>query len=241
VESQVTVCITSFNRPKLLERTIESLLALTQYPFADIFVLDDSGKPQKVEQVCKRFGDRVTFGANKKTIGQVQSIDELYARVKTPYIFHCEDDYFFEGNERFIEESIELLEKKTDIHQVWIRHFDNYWISHGEMFATIVEEGTEMLGEIGYAYIRNGHYGNWCGFSFNPGLRRLKDYHTMFPNGYAEFEDPKGLDSELFCNNHVLQFNYRAVLLDDGACYNMGHYKSSYSWKRRFNKWFKRS
>jgi glycosyltransferase involved in cell wall biosynthesis len=239
MESQVTVCITSFNRPKLLEQTISSLLENSDYDYKDIFVLDDSGQPDKVQEVCNRFGDKVTFRANKKTLGQVKTIDALYAMVTTPYILHCEDDYLFEGNPGFVQESISLLEELDDVHQVWIRHFEDYQTSHGADYQSIAEPNLlQSQSGIGYKKIANPHYGTWCGFSWNPGIRRLKDYKHMFPNGFAEFEDLKGIDSELFCNEHAKKLGYGAVLLTSGACYNVGHKKSTYTWKRRLNRWF---
>ena len=44
----------------------------------------------------------------QKKKGQIQSIVDTYKLVKTPYIFHCEDDWVYKrGN--FVEESLKFL------------------------------------------------------------------------------------------------------------------------------------
>lgn len=240
LENDITVCITSHNRPELLESTIGSFIRITAPIKYQINVLDDSKNKSFLLQCCTDLHEihHVQINQNENPLGQVASVDKLYKEVKTPYIFHCEDDYLFDGNPNFMRDSYQILEENPDIHQVWIRHEKDYKVSHGLQYIELFEDRIRKTSTgVEFKMVNPDHHG-WCGFSFNPGLRRVADYKKMFPNGYQEFEDPRGLDSELFCNNHAASLGYRAALLNNGVCFNIGHNRSSYKWKRRFKKWF---
>ena len=78
--------------------------------------------------------------------------------------------------------------------------------------------------------VKSNHYGDWCGFSFNPGLRRLSDYKLMFPEGYEKHNthQTNSALSEHACNLIASQYGYRAALLNKFACIHIGEGKSTY-------------
>lgn len=228
----VTVCITSYNRFNLLKQTIDSFFQLNTYPISRFVVIEDSVNPKMYEQVTKEYGSKLDIILNETNIGQIKSIDKMYKTVDSEYIFHIEDDYLFKGNPNFIKDSMEILEERQDVHQIWLRHLDNYIVSHGPAGLDQFEPNvlTTINAGIKYRMLKLPHCGNWCGFSFNPGLRRLSDYKRFFPNGYAFHmkSGEKGVLSEFNCNAHAMANGYRAALLLNGACLNMGQHVSTY-------------
>lgn len=230
-ESNITFCITSSGRPTLLCDTLHSFLTLNKYPIAKYIMSEDSGneyysseciaiaanllKEEKAEKdFIKKFYKR----------GQSACIDDMYSRVTTPYIFHCEDDWNFDptANANFIKDSIKILEARQDIHQVWIRHRFN----HGHPMKAM-----ETINGVMCSEMEKNFLGSWNGFTWNPGVRRLSDYKTMFPKGYnAHYNEETG--SEQACSIAANSQNFKAVSLIDTCCSHTGaeHHTTNYHW-----------
>lgn len=225
----VTVCITSFNRFDLLKDTIDSFRKLNQYPITRFVVIEDSQNKDMHKKLKETYNDgSIDFIFNEENLGQIKSIDKMYATVDTDYIFHSEDDYQYIGNPNFIQDSMDILEEREDLNQVWLRHLANYVVSHGENGLKRFEpEVLKTASGVPYRMVKNN--GGWCGFSFNPGLRRLSDYKRLYPNGYAIYiQEGHGVLSEFACSKHAAKNGYKAALLVNGACHNMGQYVSTY-------------
>jgi hypothetical protein len=181
----ITVCLTSCGRFDLLTRTIESLIKHWDGPKpVALYIYEDSGvsigqeMTYLIKDYCRNLCP-VTVYADSKNVGQITAVDRLYSLVETPYIFHCEDDWEFYQTS-FIQSSLDILQHEPKVMQVWLRDPKD-------------RNGHPASGPI-HTHLRT-HYqhlsklharGQWRGFSFNPGLRRLSDYQRLFPNGYAE-------------------------------------------------------
>ena len=226
----VTVCITSYNRFDLLKQTIDSFFQLNSYPIESFIVTEDSTNLDMKKNIENEYKDKIKLIFNEKNLGLIQSIDNMYNMVETEYIFHSEDDYKYDGNPNFIQESIDILKENNNINQIWIRHLSNYTVSHGKrMLDRLESETLQTSTGVKYRMVKNN--GPWCGFSFNPGLRRLSDYKKLFPNGYSEYtQKGHGAYSEFACNQNAKKNGYRAALLINGACYNMGQNISTHKW-----------
>lgn len=213
----ITVCITSCNRFDLLKTTIDSFLKLNTYPISKYFLNEDSGNPEMVEKIKSQYGDLIEIIFNGVNQGLLQSVDNLYQLVETEYIMHIEDDWLFQGNPNFIAESLTILQENPNIHQVWIRHgIPDSWL----------EQPKNKI----YRMVKNCHFGDWCGFSFNPGLRRKSDYLKMFPNGFNvhNLHGSNSVLSEHDCNMVASAQGYRAAILNKPACRHIGDGKSTY-------------
>ncbi len=212
---KVTFCITSCNRNDLLFKTLNSFLKVNTYPIHKWLLREDSGIDKVSEEIKKAYPFiEVLSGEN---VGQGKSIDILYDLVDTEYIFHCEEDWLFEGDSKFIEQSIKVLEAHKEVNQVWLRKHFNQW-----------NEGNFIkLEDFEFCYINQNHLEGWNGFSWNPGLRRLSDYKKMFPDGFFKFAKvyKSGGALEKECMMHTKQFNYRAAILKDCVCSHIGHLK----------------
>ena len=98
---KVTLVLTTNGRPELLKRTLASFHKCNTYKITEELIRDDS----------------------VNHIGQIASCEELYSQVKTPFVFHCEDDWEFHKS-GFIEEAFNALEDK--VHSVWVRDEDDF-------------------------------------------------------------------------------------------------------------------
>lgn len=105
----ITVCMTSFNRFDLVSRSLDSFFALNTTPVEKIIVIEDSANPAMRDQILSKYGDRVSLIFNEPHIGQIPSIDKMYAEVKTDYILHTEDDFLFQSNPTFIQNAVDIL------------------------------------------------------------------------------------------------------------------------------------
>lgn len=220
----ITVCLTSCNRFNLLQITLDSFFKTNTYPIAKFIINEDSGNLEMKEKILSHYGDKVELIFNPNNLGLYKSIDNMYAQVTTEYIFHCEDDWQFYSNGNFIKNSIDILEERKDIHQVWLRPISSLseWIEPNVHSTT---SGCQ------YKLVKSPHCGDWCGFSHNPGLRRKSDYIKMFPNGYSEFIVPNKsiVFTEHNCNLVAAKHNYRAAILLQDACNHIGHGQSTYA------------
>jgi hypothetical protein len=146
---------------------------------------------------------------NRPKLGQLASIDLAYGSVKTPYIFHCEDDWAF-YRPGFVEDSKVVLEQRPDILQVWLRNF----VYDLQVHSPYIHRGPrEVIGGVP-CYPLLSEKPEWQGFSLNPGLRRIKEYWLCAP--YAGFEGEKGL------SKRYAQLNLPAVTLEGDAVLHTG-------------------
>ncbi len=202
MQPDVTLVITSCDRPALLERTLKSITSHDLNAIERFIVIEDSPNPDIADLVKRRLGDTsYLFLQNPKNLGQIASIDRAYAEVTTPYIYHCEDDWLFPSS-LFIEESRRILEARPDIHAVMLRDRNE---------AHKFEKKNTTLGCVAGIPVRladpRGHR-RWGGFSFNPGLRRTADYTKYAPYGR--------LGPEAQISSHYKRCGFRMAYLEAG-------------------------
>ena len=107
MSKEVTLFITSCGRPKLLRRTIESFVKYNTYPINEVILCEDSGVKGIVDFAKDVFPYPIIFCYNEVRSGQMKTIERYTPLIKTPYVFHLEDDYeFFDS--QFIELSLKI-------------------------------------------------------------------------------------------------------------------------------------
>jgi hypothetical protein len=189
-EKSISICLTSCDRFDLLERTVKSLAKHWDYLTPNqFFVHEDSRDFSKLEfdvleaKINSWIPDHwPRVGLSNQKVGQIKAIDWMYQKVTSDYIFHCEDDWEFDST-GFIWPSVELLNGLPNVSNVWIR-YPNDRNKH-PVTGGILKMNRIMYQKMSIFY--GG--GDWPGFSFNPGLRRLSDYKKHFPNGYQEIAE----------------------------------------------------
>jgi hypothetical protein len=185
---QYTLVITSCGRPDLLKRTFESFLVYAENGPRETIVIDDGDMPRP--DWLPRHNTK--WVNNGKQRGQIFSIDKAYEQIKTPYLFHCEDDWqFIESG--FITQSHDILEKHSDVHAVMVRN-DQHPIDWAK---------------------------GWGHFSFNPGMRRLSDYKRIGSYGRHVGYGPGDLHAELTLSKLHRDLGFRLESLPR-HCFHIG-------------------
>lgn len=172
----LTIICTSCDRFDLLERTLDSFFALNKYPYVAFHVHNDSVFRVPKSIVYKYLEKNITWHSGTKR-GLSASWDYLVGLVETEYFFSIEDDWLFEGNPNFIEDSIILLNYAD---QVWIRDKKDH--SHPIDKKEFTFHFTDEK-RIKFSSVLKTK--DWCGFTFNPSVRKLSKWMEWFPKGIA--------------------------------------------------------
>ena len=215
--TEISVVITSFCRPDLLKRTIESFNKFNTYPIKEFIIIEDSGSPEMKHWLKKNYSHYKLI-INDWNIGLIESIDKVYSQISTPYVFHTEDDFEF-YKPGFIEKSLEILEAEENIMQVYIRpsgDSDNP-----------VEDRIYNIGESSYRLFGNTVEGFWHGFCFQCGLRKMSAYDKIKP--FVQWSDKKdGLSlRECKIGQAYYDLGYRVAVLPEGYVRHTGRNRST--------------
>jgi len=208
-DADITVVVTSCNRHDLLARTLESFRAHeTEGRVARILVAEDGDCDP--DAVCTQYG--AEYFCTGERVGQIGLIDQAYARIRTPFIFHLEDDWQFYRT-GFMQRSRAILENDPSTLLVQLRAWNDTG-GHPLSF---------MAPDRSFGVMAFGYCDCWHGFTFNPGLRRLSDYirlggsyekqpRTM----YVVAKTPSAaLPFEVEASAFYHRLGYRAVILDE--------------------------
>ena len=217
----VTIVVTACGRLGLLQRTLETFNNFNTYPVTEVIIVDDSGSPEIHRDIQNKFPD-YTLVLEKKNRGQIACIDHAYSLVRTPYIFHTEDDWEFLRS-GFIEQSMVILENYADVMQVWLRGVKD---TNGHP----IEEDVFNVDGVLFRNVTlvPPHDPAWHGFTLNPGLRRLSDYKRIAPfKGIGK--DPRNHVNECEIGEVYYKLGYRAVTLLDQYCKHIGGADSVYT------------
>jgi len=220
VERDVTVVLTSCNRPDLLDITLESFnKCMNDGHFAEKFVIDDYSEPElrkEIQDVSKKHGFKFITVPYK--FGQFRCIDAAYHMVKTPYIFHCEDDWKFEPHDKNVNTvaNSDIIGAMKSV----LEHEQNAVVVLARRdcpYGSISKESHQTYEGINYRIHELGWNGMWGGYTFNPGLIRKSDYDTYIKSFYNNFTDESkvspyyialgkyvvNLSEELQCYYHI--------------------------------------
>ena len=202
MESKVTAVFTSYNRLDLLKVTIDTFNKVNTYPLKEIIIIEDSAIPSVHEQLKREYPDYKLI-LNETNIGLPASIDKAFAHVKTPYVFHSEDDFEYIKS-GFIEPSIKIMESNNMIMQVWISN------RHKQ---PIDPEGV-VLDDIIYDMVSiHGMHDFWHGFSFIVSVRSMRVYEESKPWAqWSERLDP-GSVQECKIGEELFKRGYRGACL----------------------------
>ncbi len=211
MDSLVTVVITSCNRLELLLKTIQSFNAMNTYPIEEFIIIDDSGNTSAHRQICEWFPSYTKI-FNGKNMGLIDSIDRIYATVRTPFVFHCEDDWEF-IKPGFIEPSLNVIRNNHMIMQVWISNIHNQPVDPEIQYAEKVPYKQASLDGMDHL---------WHGFTLNPGIRSMRIYKEIAP--WAQWSTPEDFTAKREClvGEEYFRRQYRGAVLLDNYCIHNG-------------------
>jgi hypothetical protein len=160
--SKLTTVLTSCGRFDLLGQTVATFL--DHFDTDTIIVAEDSGKAVEAGAFAGKY-PAVDMRVNLPKLGQLRSIDDLYATLHTPYVLHLEDDWGFTASVD-LDRVIGFLEARPDISVVCIAHriYDARYArsAHAER-----HDGIDYL-----VWDLDAHP-KWFSYSFNPSVARL--------------------------------------------------------------------
>lgn len=179
--------LTSCGRPDLLQATLNSLLGMK----IPVIVHEDSDDTESIIKICKGYNASCILtngiGQHKSIEFFLRSIDHIEGEM---YYLHLEDDWQFEGNFKWIHDSIQVLEDDKNIIKVLCRKDTPHPCNHDR----ITEDGIEY--GIIEPWTNDGI--KWFGFSWNPGVTRVDLLKTYLP--LPKFEE--NLAGEMWRRGH---------------------------------------
>ncbi|MDB5643172.1 MAG: hypothetical protein JWN07_2489 [Hyphomicrobiales bacterium] len=169
-----TLCLTAGGRPDLLDTTLETLLAFNRHCFSDFIVVNDFGD-QATNVIVRKHLPQARLISHERQRGHHVSIDEMYAAVSTPYIFHCEDDWLFDPV-CFIPACFKVLLNEPGASQVTVRHADCQRTS-----GLLPEQVYCIADSQAYEKSKVLSIRDWGHYTFNPSLLRRDLWATIGP------------------------------------------------------------
>jgi len=206
----ITFCLTSCERPDLLERTLDSFFQFNTYPISKYIISEDS--PIRMERLEKKYPYiNFVYNDSGSRYGMMRNLQNAYSFANTKFIFSCEDDWEFYRN-GFIEKSIELLNYNSVILQVWLRALDD---TNGHPI-NLKDEFNHN--DINYYYVETGFMDCFHGYSTNPGLRRKKDVAD-----FGEIIGDCKNNGEDLVSKYYFEKGFRSVILPEGYVRHIGY------------------
>jgi hypothetical protein len=163
--------LTSCGRFDLLKETFVSLTKWQQFPLA-ITIHEDSKDLKQQSLIIDYFND----GCNlilTSGIGQHLSIERFIKKQDTKYYLHLEDDFLFDNQHDWIQQSIDIMESDSTIIKVLARKDSQHPCVHDK-----------ELNGFKYGLLQpNWHHEGitWQGFSWNPGVTRVDLLKKFMP------------------------------------------------------------
>ena len=173
IPASVTVCITSCGRLDLLAQTLASFREFNSG--GTYIVSEDSTDPAVIAELKKRYPEMQVLSGPER-LGLMGSIDRLYSAVQTPFIFHLEDDWEFDGPIDWTA-AIALLQSNPKVAHVCLRAFDEIKPKYRSRSDAISCAGAR------FQLMRGNAHPEFFGWSSNPGLIATSLYQTYKPFG----------------------------------------------------------
>jgi hypothetical protein len=184
--AKYTTVLTSCGRFDLLGETVASFLQ--HFGAAKIIIAEDADRPEEAAAFAKAF-PAVEMRVNQPKLGQMRSIDALYATISTPYVVHLEDDWGFTRSID-LDNVVSFLEARPDIAVVCIAHR-----VYDPRFAKSARK--TQHGGIDYLVWDLDAHPKWFSYSFNPSVVRMALWRDIGP--FARFVTEE--DLSLLCKS----------------------------------------
>ena len=211
----VDVLIPTFNRPVLLRKAVESVLAQTFQDFR-VLIWDDASttRPDLPDD------PRIECHRSEKNYGVASSRNSLFDLVEAPYACFLDDDDTCHPQR--LEKQLELIqETDCDVVLCWIQ-----WVKQGEQpvqnwksKGRTSSKSLCLIGKGGIRHIRTG------------GMNFATAFFKKAITQYRFYQDPRSLGEATLWWNILLKNGIR-VDVAEGHYYKCLIHKGKYSWKK---------
>lgn len=208
MKDKMTFVLTSCGRTELLNKTLESFFSMNTFKLEKYYLVEDSVNEEVYRSIKNKWDKKIDLLFNKEKKGQIKSIVETYKKIKTPYIFHCEDDWIY-TRKKFIEDSLEIMKTDEKIIQVWLESKES--ASRLDIFSygpLLKYKG------IGFRRVFCKEGWEWGHFSFRPGVKRMSDYNLI--SGYQSYKN------ELDIGVSYKSYGFYTVIIEKPAVKDIG-------------------
>jgi hypothetical protein len=183
VPASVTICVTSCGRLDLLAKTIASFEAFNT---GGRFIISEDSNDVAVIAKVRADYPRADVMTGTGRTGLMASIDRIYSAATTPFIFHLEDDWQFDGPVNW-SAATGLLTTRDDVANVSVRAFDEI----RERYR--VHSDPVNFANQPFAVMHAAAHPEFFGWSSNPGLIRRSLYEQYAPFNRLLHDQMSGL------------------------------------------------
>lgn len=233
----VTVTVTTCKRLDLFTQTMNSFINCCEdIDMVDEWIcVDDNSSTEDREKMQKLYPFFKFYMKDQSSKGHPQSMNIIKSMVKTPFVFHMEDDWKFFDKRRYVSECLDVLADNPKIGQCLLNK--NYAETEGDIAILGGEFHQTKTGLRYYIHeyvateeqkkIWHKKHGNkgihcnyWPHFSFRPSLLRTKILHEL-----GEF-DTKISHFEMEYSTRYVTKGYISAFLEGISCLHTGRLTS---------------
>ena len=223
----MSLVLTSCGRLEILNKTLESFFINNTYNLEKFYLVEDSLDEKIYKSIELKWGNKLNLIFNRQKKGQIKSIVDTYKLVKTPLIFHCEDDWVY-TRKNFIEDSLKILGTDNKIIQVWLESKES--ASRLDIFRY---GDLQIVEDIGYRRVECKEGWEWGYFSFRPGVKRMSDYELI--GGYDKYKNELDIGVEYKKRGYYTVIIEKPAVIDIGDEHHIGDPTRKWPKRRKTN------
>ena len=241
----VTLTITTCKRFSLFEQTMNSFLnCCTDLTIIDEwFCIDDNSSEEDRNKMKQLYPFFTFYFKSPEEKGHPQSLNIILNKIKSPYIFHLEDDWKFFAKKDYISNCLIVINENSQYGQCLLNK--NYIEIPNDIF-NIVGGIPKKINNISYLehefcdtsekltkfyekHTRKANSAYWAHFSLRPGLNRKSMFTKtgLFDEKVSHFE--KEYSFRYIKNNYITTF------LDNIHCLHIGRLTSQINDSAKLN------
>lgn len=242
--ASITLTITSCKRLSLFIDTVNSFLncCMDLDLVGEFICIDDNSSTEDRNVMQEMFPFFTYHFKDQHNKGHPQSMNMIQDLVKTPYLFHIEDDWKFFEKRNYLTECLEVLNESRDIKQCLINKNYSERLSDNILGGVFNRTPTGIryyiheyiqTSEEKNAFLEKHGYGNTCNywphFSFRPSLIKTEIFKVLgrFSETVSHFEMN-------YSNAYVAQ-GFKSAFLEGTYCEHIGRLTSERDDRSKLN------
>lgn len=201
----ITLCLTIGKRPELLRQTLTSLFEKCH--FKNVIAINDFGDKETNDIFLELCPQGILLN-QEHHIGHHNAVDKMYKYVTTDYIFHCEDDWYFDS-ELNVTSYIELLKTHPQVSSICLRKISDF---------PLLDEDVAKVKYLDTMPVKSARltalHEQWHGYTFNP--------HIISVDTLKEIGNFYTYKKERHISRRLRKKGKYTLFLKEGVCYHIG-------------------